>query len=365
MGIAMRILMVTARLPAIGNSPTLAPLARQIESLRATGLEVDVLQVRGLPALKYLQSLREFHRRAARADVIHAHYSYCGWLARTRFRKPVVISFMGEDVLGTPDRHGRISRLSRLDVQLARRLARWADAVIVKSQEMAEVLAPVRSHVLPNGVDVDAFRPLPRVEARRQLGWPDDRRYILFPGNPAQPRKGFSWAQRAFERARAQSTDRLELRPLWPVAPADVPLYMNACDAMLLTSYHEGSPNVLKEAMACNLPVVSVPIGDVAERTAGVSGYRVRPRDEEQLGAALLSALQDDAPCRGREAILRQGLDLASVAGRIANVYDEARAAKGIAVDRGEVDTTPAASMARGRGRSGQLHGMPTETVTL
>ena len=329
----MRVLIVTARLPATGHSPTLAPLARQIESLRAAGLEVDVLQVRGLPALKYLQSLREFHRRAARADVIHAHYSYSGWLARSSMKKPVVISFMGEDVLGTPDRNGRLSGLSRLDVQMSRRLARLADAVIVKSQEMAEVLAPVRSHVLPNGVDVDAFRPMPRAEARRQIGWPDDRRYILFPGNPAQPRKGFSWAQRAFDRARARSADPLELRPLWPVAPADVPLYMNACDAMLLTSYHEGSPNVLKEAMACNLPVVSVPIGDVAERTAGVSGYRVRPRDAEQLAEALLSTLQEEGPCRGREALLRQGLDLKNVAEAIVGVYHEALAAKGRAIE--------------------------------
>jgi glycosyltransferase involved in cell wall biosynthesis len=326
--------MVTARLPATGHSPTLAPLARQIESLRAAGLEVDVLQVRGLPALKYLQTLPEFHRRAARADVIHAHYSYSGWLARTSLKKPLVISFMGEDVLGTPDSNGRISRLSRFDVRMSRRLARLADAVIVKSHEMAAVIAPVRSHVLPNGVDVDAFRPMPRAEARHQLGWPDDRRYVLFPGNPAQPRKGFAWAQRALERASARSSDPLELRPLWPVAPADVPLYMNACDAMLLTSYHEGSPNVLKEAMACNLPVVSVPIGDVAERTAGVSGYRVRPRDAEQLADALLSTLQDRTACGGREAILRQGLDLASVADAIVDVYHEALAVRGRGIER-------------------------------
>ena len=325
----MRVLVVTARLPSTGNSPTLAPLVRQIESLRAAGIDLDVVEVTGLPALKYLQTLPDFHRRARRADVIHAHYSYSGWLARSNLDRPVVISFMGEDLLGTPDHAGRISRLSHLDVQLSRRLARWADAVIVKSREMAAVLAPVAAHIIPNGVDVDAFRPLNRSEARRRLGWRDDCRWVLFPGNPEQPRKGYSWARAAFERARSLSTEPLELVPLWKVPPTDVPLYMNACDAMLLTSYHEGSPNVVKEAMACNLPVVAVPVGDVAALTDGVSGYRVRPRNVEELSAALVATLRDPIPCAGREQLLCLGLDLQSVAQRIIDVYREALAAKG------------------------------------
>jgi glycosyltransferase involved in cell wall biosynthesis len=140
---------------------------------------------------------------------------------------------------------------------------------------------------------------------------------------------------------------------------------MNACDAMLLTSYHEGSPNVLKEAMACNLPVVSVPIGDVAERTAGVVGYRVRPRDEEQLANALLSTLQDETPCGGREAILRQGLDLASVAERIVDVYHEAQAAKGHVETCGEVAIAPDTLVAKSRDHNTQLQDLASEPVNF
>jgi glycosyltransferase involved in cell wall biosynthesis len=280
--------------------------------------------VTGMKAVKYLQTLPQFRSRAKRVDLIHAHYSYSGWLARSSWRQPVVISFMGEDVLGSPNYEGQISALSRLDVQMSRRLARLADAVIVKSREMARVLEPVRSHVIPNGVDIVAFRPIDQCEARKLLGWRLDRRYVLFPGNPDHPRKGFACARAAFERAQSMTGEKLELAPLWPVAPSDVPLYMNASDLMLLTSYHEGSPNVVKEAMACNLPVVSVPVGDVAELTEGVAGYQVCPRDIEALAEAVIRGLNRDGRCEGRAAILRLGLDLASVAERIIEVYHEA-----------------------------------------
>ena len=106
-----------------------------------------------------------------------------------------------------------------------------------------------------------------------------------FPATQSSREKAIPGRSQAFERARSLSTEPLELVPLWKVPPTDVPLYMNACDAMLLTSYHEGSPNVVKEAMACNLPVVAVPVGDVAALTDGVSGYRVRPRNVEELSA--------------------------------------------------------------------------------
>jgi glycosyltransferase involved in cell wall biosynthesis len=96
---------------------------------------------------------------------------------------------------------------------------------------------------------------------------------------------------------------------------------MNACDAMLLTSLIEGSPNVVKEAMACNLPVVAVPVGDVPELLAGVPGYIVCPRDAQQLGDALAHVLASPPQAAGRAALEQKGLDLASVARRVLAVY--------------------------------------------
>ena len=301
----------------------MAATARQIDSLRARGITITVLEMRGIRRLKYPQSLPRLLRLAAGADLVHAHYGYCGWLARFQLGRPVVVSFMGDDILGTPDASGRVGPRSKAVVALDRRLARLVDAVIVKSAEMAEVVAPVEAHVIPNGVDVELFRPREGADAKRRLGWDDDRRRVLFAGNPATPRKGFPLAREAVSEAARCLADDVELVPLAGVAPDRVPLYMNACDALLLTSFLEGSPNVAKEAMACNLPVVSVPVGDVRALIEDVEACSVRPRDARALGEALACLLAARVRSNGRAALYRKGLTLDRVAQRVVAVYEE------------------------------------------
>jgi glycosyltransferase involved in cell wall biosynthesis len=319
----VRILIVTVPLPSADDLNTMAPLARQIASLRDLGVEVKVLEVRGVPKLKYLQTLPALQTHAASVDLVHAHYGYCGWLARCQFGKPVVVSFMGDDLLGTPDERGRIDPFSKLVVQIDRWFARTVDAVIVKSAEMAEWVKPVQAHVVPNGVDMHAFRPMDAQAARSQLGWPDRKRYVLFPGDPDNPRKQFSLAQAVVHRAAEQIEAPLELVPLERVAPDRVPLYMNACEVMVMTSLIEGSPNVVKEALSCNLPVVSVPVGDVPELLDGVRGYAVCLRDVNSLAEALVSALNNGYNVDGRSALRQKGLDLESVARKLVNIYTD------------------------------------------
>jgi glycosyltransferase involved in cell wall biosynthesis len=318
----MRVLMITPELPTVSAPGSLAPLVRQIESLRAVDIQVDVLEVRGLPRLKYLQTLPVQYRRLPAVDLVHAHFGYCGWLARSQVAKPVVISFMGDDLLGTPDARGRIEPLSKVPVWVNRRLAHRVDAVIVKSAEMADVLAPVPAYIIPNGVDLKLFQPMDRCEVKRRLGWDVSQRYILFPGDPDNPRKGFSLAQEVVGYARQRLGTALELVPLWNVSPELVPFYMNSCDAMLMTSLIEGSPNVVKEAMACNLPVVSVTVGDVGELLSGLPGYHVCPRDATVLAAALVELLLHKQEVLGRLALEHKGLDLDRVAWQIRTVYE-------------------------------------------
>ena len=195
------------------------------------------------------------------------------------------------------------------------------DAVIVKSPEMAEIIAPVPAHVVPNGVDLDQFQPQDREAVARSLGWPNDCHYVLFPGNPGDPRKGYSLAKTVIELAAPRVSERLELVALRKVDPELVPVYMNACNAMLMVSLLEGSPNVVKEAMACNLPIVSVPVGDVEILLADVPGTVVCPRDANALADALVDFLVNPPLVEGRAAILDRGLDLDSVANRIMNIY--------------------------------------------
>jgi glycosyltransferase involved in cell wall biosynthesis len=300
----------------------MAPVARQIESIRAQGADVRILEIRGVKRLKYLQCLGSLRSMARSVDLIHAHYGYCGWLSRSQFHKPVVVSFMGSDLLGAPDASGRVSLASRLVVQADRWLARAVDAVIVKSPGMAQVVAPVQAHVIPNGVDVQVFQPKELPQVRRLLGWPEGRRYVMFPGDPANPRKAYPLARAAVKRAAPWIREPVELFPLSGISPEHVSVYMNACDAMLLTSFLEGSPNVVKEALACNLPVVSVPVGDVADLLAGVAGCALCPRDPDALAGALVHILREPNRTDGRIALQRKGLDLQSVAQKVISLYE-------------------------------------------
>ena len=317
----MRVLMVTPALPSAAQPNTMASVASQIKSLRALGVDVEVLEIKGAAKFKYLQSLPRLRALASRVDLLHAHFGFCGWLARCQFRKPVVVSFMGVDLLGTPDDKGRVKPVSRLVVRIDRWSARTMNAVIVKSEEMARVVKPVSAYVLPNGVDLDMFRPMDAQKARTLLQWPRGRRYILFPGDPDNPRKGFPLAQAAVARASQQIAAPLTIVPLKHVPPERVALYMNACDAMILTSFIEGSPNVVKEAMGCNLPVISVPVGDVPEQLARVEGCSVVPRDADALATALVATLVPDRRTNGREALMAKGLDLMTVARRLMEIY--------------------------------------------
>ena len=319
---AMRVLMITLELPKPGRPGTWAPVARQIDSLRALGVEVGVLQLRGHAQLKYARAVPRLLARVGGADLVHAHYGYNGWIGRTQLRRPLVVSFMGSDLLGSSDGSGRVTPWSRPVVALDRRLARLADEVIVKSPEMAEIVAPVEAHVIPNGVDLASFRPLDRMAARARLGWAPEERRVLFAGSPSNPRKAYPVTEAAVEIAAARLGARIRIVPLSGVDPASVPAYMSASDAMVLTSYWEGSPNVVKEAMACNLPVVAAPVGDVAQLLAAVTPSAVLPRRPETLGAALAEILGDRRRSNGRQAIQRLGLDLASVGQRVLGVYE-------------------------------------------
>jgi glycosyltransferase involved in cell wall biosynthesis len=299
----------------------MSAVKRQIQSIAALGIDVDVLEVRGRRRLKYVESLPRLVRQAAAATLVHAHYGLCGLFARTNVRKPLVVSFMGSDLLGVATAEGTTTLGSRVVVKLDLLLARHADAVIVKSPEMATTVAPVRAHVIPNGVDLTTFRQIPRVEARRELGW-DRRRRVLFPGCPDEARKGFPLASEIAAEASTLLGEPVDLVPLCRVDAELVPLYINACDAVLMTSFWEGSPNVVKEAMACDAPIVSVAVGDVMELLDGVSGCTVvASRDPSELANAVAAAATR-GKSGGRAAIVEKGLDLESTARRVAAVYD-------------------------------------------
>jgi len=162
---------------------------------------------------------------------------------------------------------------------VSRGCARVADAVVVMSRRMAADLGG-DCRVIPHGVDTEQFRPLDRRLARRELGWDDGRLHVLYPYDTARPVKNFPRAERIVGSVADRISGEIALNVVTGVPHERMPAYMNAADALLLTSAHEGSPNAVKEALACNLPVVSTPVGDVPERLAGVRPSATAATDE-------------------------------------------------------------------------------------
>lgn len=322
----IRVLHICPELPTPGSPGSMAPTQRQIDSLRRFGVETQVIDMRGIPKLKYLTALPRIRKAARRVDVVHAHFGFCGWLARLatatmRLRPPLVMSFMGDDLLGTPRDDGSLETSSVWFAKINIGFAKRVQYCIVKSAEMAERLAPVPATIIPNGVDLETFVPMAKGQARQELNCTEAGPLILFPGNPDNPRKGYALARQAVAEAEKRLGQSITMKALWGIQPDAVPLWMNACDAMLMTSFVEGSPNVVKEALACNTPVIGVPVGDVPEMLDGVTGSACCPRDSEALGEAIARQIETGAWCDGRAALQRRGLSVDRVAERVLEVY--------------------------------------------
>lgn len=302
-------------------------IERQMRSLAEHDISLRVHFIKGYRTRwTYLRSALRvlcLNLESERYDLLHAQSGYSGSLALLQRRLPVLTSFMGScDLLGDPGPDRRVPVKSRVETALFRQLARFSDRTITMSTEMERALPESvrpRNRVLPHGVDRSVFRPLPQADARRRLGWPSGERVALFVGNTENKR--LDLAMKAVELARSEFP-ALQLRRCADVPPHEVPLWMNAADALIVTSNVEGSPNMVKEAMACNLPIVSVDVGDVRDVVEGTRNCRVTARDPEALAAGLREVVRS-APCRsdGRSRI--EHLDLQVIAERMVEIYHE------------------------------------------
>lgn len=198
----LRILMVTVEWPRETWGGTAHFIVRQAEFLRAAGVDVDVFEfTSGKMPHRYARAWLEVRRRlrSGSYDAVHAQFGQSGLVTLPALR-PLVVTFRGDDVEGElSDDHGKHTALGRIMPALSRFVARRADAVIVVSPHLGDHLGPLSApvHVIPSGLNLELFRPVPKAEARQALGLSPDKRYALFVGNPQLARKRFALAQAA------------------------------------------------------------------------------------------------------------------------------------------------------------------------
>lgn len=287
----------------------------QVDEIRSRGVEVELFEFpRGRS--EYIPATRRLRRllRRERFDLVHAHYGLAGWVAKLAGARPLVVTFHGTDV-----RHHVVGPLSR-------RLAWRVDLVAAVSRALfgpedeRPGLPPVPgSAVLPCGPDLTRFRPIPRAEARSELGLEPNGRYLLFPADPERPEKR---ADRAAELAEAAGA---ELLTGGSIEPDRMPLWMNAVNAVVVTSDYEGFGLICVEALACDVPVLSTPVGIAPFALRGIAGTLCEPFDAARWSEAAAPHLAAEDP-------------RVEGGGRAASLSAERMAERTIAAYRGVID---------------------------
>ncbi|HEX7292788.1 MAG TPA: glycosyltransferase family 4 protein [Conexibacter sp.] len=284
----MRALVVTNMWPTSARPALGRFVLDQVEALRRIdGVDVELFAFP--PGVRsYPRAARDLRRRwgGERFDVIHAHFGLTAWPALALRGAPHVVTFHGTDLA-----HPRSGRLSRAALRLV-------DLAATVSASLARERLPGagtrrRVAVLPCGVDLRRFRPLPRAEARARLGLDPDAPCLLFPADPAR-------AEKRFDRARAAAGE-VPLLTLGDVHPDEVPLWVNAANAVLVPSEREGFGLAVLEALACDVPVLATPVGIAPLALDGIAGAHCGAFEPDAWRRALAPHLADaDARVAGR-----------------------------------------------------------------
>ncbi len=319
---SMKVLFVSS-----GNSKNfeIVPFIKeQGESLKRIGIHIDYFPVQGKGVIGYLTAgikLRKYLKDKD-YDLIHAHFTLSGYTAIIGARQtPVVLSLMGSDAYGEYIGENKVQFLSRYLTVLTYLIQPFVSAIISKSPNIEKyVYQKQKSSLIPNGIDISKFKPVIN-GFREELGLNPNLKYVLFLGSKDSVRKNIKLVQKAINQL---NSNDIELVNPYPISHEDIPKYLNSVNALAVSSYMEGSPNVIKEAMACNCPIVSTDIGDVSWVLGNTPGCYIasfHPGDySNKLQEALDFSIQVGRT-KGDERIFKLGLDSESIAKQIFNIY--------------------------------------------
>jgi len=305
----MKVLFVSSGNSEYGIVPF---IKSQGESLIKEGVNVDFYRIKGKGIIGYLKNIKSlrYYIKQNGYDIIHAHYGLTGLVSILTFSKaPVILSVMGSDAYGSFDIKGKRIKSSYLDMLLTQVAMLFAKGIIVKSKNILKLVPyKSKSFIIPNGVNFELFRPF-----TNKL----NRKSVLFLAKNSDPRKNFKLLEEALDLLLDKD---IKLLNPYPIDQTQFPDYLNKASVFVLTSYNEGSPNVIKEAMACNIPIVSTDVGDVKEVIGKTDGCYITAFDPKDVASKIKQALDFGKRTTGREDI--KHLEASIIAKKIIKVYE-------------------------------------------
>lgn len=306
----------------------------QVESLGKEGINVDVFFINGHDnRLNYFFAVPQLIRKMMfnHYEIVHAHHTYCVypfWIAKLilGFKTPLILTFHEAEALKPsgliPRKDDRISRLV-----YSKRIKKWAlkkvDLLISVCEDLIKTFNFNGSAtVLPPGVNLELFKPMNKFECREKLNLPKEKKILFFPGDAKNPKrrtqKGFDILQSALSIIKRND---IFLLTGGDIAHKDMPIYMNAADVVIQTSNFEASPMVIKEAMACNIPIVSTDVGDSKEVIGDTKGCFICKKEPKDVADRIKTALNYGKRTNGRIRIEELVLGLQQIARRIIELY--------------------------------------------
>ncbi|MBX2889864.1 MAG: glycosyltransferase family 4 protein [Saprospiraceae bacterium] len=306
-----------------------APSTRSLgDSLAAEGVDVAYFTVKGGSIAHHWRSARSLrrHLKAEPVDIVHAHHALSGWVAALAAfgRLPLVLSYDGPDVLGSFVASGKRTLRSKLLAALGKTVQLFMSATICKSQQIAAAtITRKRCHLIPDGVRLERFKAQEKIH-RKELGLDKNTQYVLFLADPSDPNKNVALVEAALE---ILNKPDVELLIRYKISHHAVPKYLNTADVFAVSSFSEGASNLVKEAMACNCPIVATNVGDVAWVLGDTPGCYLSPSHKPtDFAKKLRHALQYSEKygrTKGRERILALGLDAKSTARKVIGIYEQ------------------------------------------
>jgi len=329
----MNVLVISNMYPTVKHPFYGIFIKEQVESLRKEGVFIDVFFINGREnRLNYFTSITGLFKklRSNHYDIIHAHHTYCIYpLSLIRMlikaKSLLVLTFHEGEVHKPRKSIPRDADIIKKFVYL-----KWlkkvalgqVDLVITVEKKLLEELDfRSKAVVLPCGVDLDLFQPKDKAWCRRKLTLPIDKKIIFFPASPDRKTdKGFDIVKKALKFI---PRNDISLITGGDISHKDMPYYMCAADVVVQPSSFEASPMVIKEAMACNVPMVSTDVGDVKKVIGDSEGCYICERNSQDVAEKIEKALEFNARTKGRNRILALGLGLHQVSRKILEIYEE------------------------------------------